>query len=101
MPWALDGGVLAWLILLVWGGSLGGVYTTALTMLGRSFKTEQLSGANAAFAMAFEIGAVSGPLLVGLGMRLWDPNGMLIVIGFAGASLVWAGLGASGAWRRI
>jgi hypothetical protein len=101
MPWALDGGVLAWLILLVWGGSLGGVYTTALTMLGRSFKTEQLSGANAAFAMAFEIGAISGPLMAGLGMYLWDPNGMLVVIGIAGASLVWAGLRASGAWRRI
>ena len=101
MPLALDGGVLAWLILLIWGGSLGGVYTTALTMLGRTFKTEELSGGNAAFAMAFEIGAISGPLLAGLGMRLWDPNGMLVVIGLSGAGIIWAGLRAGGARRPL
>lgn len=83
---------LAWIVLLVWGGTLGGVYTTALTMLGRAFETEQLSAANAAASVAFELGAISGPLLAGFAMGLWDPHGMLVVIGMAGAGLIWIAL---------
>ena len=100
MPFFVHGDVVVWLVLLAWGGSLGGVYTTALTMLGRAFQTDQLSAANAAASMAFEIGAMSGPLLAGLGMRLWDPNGLLGVVGLAGAGLVCAGLFPTGTVRR-
>jgi len=101
MPLVAREGALGWLILLIWGGSLGGVYTSAMTMLGRAFKTEQLSGASSAFNLAFEIGAVSGPLLAGLGMRIWNPHGMLVVIGAAGVGLACFGLRPFGAMRRI
>jgi hypothetical protein len=72
--------------------ALGAVYTTALTMLGRTFTTEQLTGASSAQSLAFEIGAVSGPLLAGIGMRVWNPDGMLIVIGAAGMVLAYYGI---------
>jgi hypothetical protein len=43
--------------------------------------------ASSAQSLAFEIGAVSGPFLAGIGMRAWNPDGMLIVIGAAGMIL--------------
>ena len=87
LPFVVREGALAWPVLAIWGGSLGAVYTAALTMLGRIFATEQLTGASSAQSLAFEIGAVSGPLLAGIGMRIWNPNGMLTVIGAAGVFL--------------
>ena len=87
LPFVVREGALAWPVLAIWGGSLGAVYTAALTMLGRIFATEQLTGASSAQSLAFEIGAVSGPLLAGIGMRVWNPNGMLTVIGAAGVFL--------------
>ena len=97
LPFIVDKGVLAWLILLLWGGFLGGAFTASMTMLGRAFKTEQLSGANSAFSLALEVGGLVGPLLAGVAMWIWDPHGMLVVIAAAGAALVWVTLRA--AWR--
>jgi MFS family permease len=92
IPLVVDMGALAWLILAIWGGFLGGAVTTSMTMLGRVFTTEQLSGANSAFALALEVGGLVGPLLAGLAMQIWDPHGMLVVIGVAGAGLAWVAL---------
>ncbi len=92
IPFIVDKGALAWVILLIWGGFLGGAFTASMTMLGREFKTEQLSGANSAFSLALEVGGLVGPLLAGLAMRIWDPHGMLVVIVAAGAGLAWIAL---------
>jgi MFS family permease len=92
LPLVVREGALAWPVLAMWGATLGAVYTTALTMLGRTFTTEQLTGASSAQSLAFEIGAVSGPLLAGIGMRAWNPDGMLIVIGAAGMVLAYYGI---------
>lgn len=97
VPFIVDKGVFAWLILLLWGGFLGGAFTASMTMLGRAFKTEQLSGANSAFSLALEVGGLIGPLLAGLAMWIWDPHGMLVVIGMAGVALVWVTLRSP--WR--
>ncbi len=96
LPFIVDKGILAWLILLLWGGFLGGAFTASMTMLGRAFKTEQLSGANSAFSLALEVGGLVGPLLAGLAMWFWNPHGMLVVIGVAGAGLVWVTLRSPG-----
>jgi MFS family permease len=82
----------AWLVLAVWGGFLGGVYTTGLTMLGRAFSTQQLPAAMAMSAVCFEIGALCGPLVAGAAMGIWDPHGMLVVVGVLGMFLVWMGI---------
>jgi MFS family permease len=91
LPFVVREGALAWPVLAIWGGTLGTVYTAALIMLGRTFTTEQLTGATSAQSLAFEIGAVSGPLLAGVGMRAWNPDGMLAVIGAAGMFLAYYG----------
>jgi len=86
-PFMVHDGPIAWICLLIWGGFLGGLYTTELTMLGRAFGVNELSGASTAFSMAFNIGALSGPVVAGAAMQIWNPHGMLAVIGGAGAGV--------------
>ena len=88
--------VLVWLSLMIWGGFLAGLYTTEMTMIGRSFATKELPGASTVFTMAFNFGALSGPAVAGIAMQIWDPHGMLVVIGAAGA-----GVSAVGGVGRI
>ena len=87
VPLVVHDGAVAWLSLLVWGGFLGGLYTTELTMLGRTFALDDLSGASTAFNVAFSIGALAGPIVAGVAMQIWNPHGMLVVIGVSGAAL--------------
>jgi MFS family permease len=92
LPFVIREGTLAWLAMAIWGGTLGGIYIAGLTLLGRSFTTAQLTGAASAQTIAFESGAILGPLLTGLGLHAWNPNGMLIVICAAGTVLAYLGL---------
>jgi MFS family permease len=87
LPFVVHDSLVAWLSLLIWGGFLGGLYTTEMTMIGRSFEMNELSGASAAFSMAFNIGALTGPIIAGVAIQIWDPHGMLVVIGAAGAGI--------------
>jgi MFS family permease len=87
-PFIVHDSPITWLFLLVWGGFLGGLYTTEMTMLGRRFEVDELSGASAAFSMAFSLGALFGPIVAGVAMQIWDPHGMLLVIGYAGAGVI-------------
>lgn len=87
LPFVVHDNIVAWLFLLIWGGFLGGLYTAEMTMIGRSFEMNELSGASAAFSMAFNIGALTGPIIAGVAIQIWDPHGMLVVIGAAGAGI--------------
>ena len=69
---------------------MGGLYTTELTLLGRTFTVDEPSGASRAFTMAFGIGALFGPIVAGAAMQIWNPHGMLVAIGGAGAGVVLA-----------
>lgn len=88
LPFAIKAGPAVWVLLLLWGGFGGGIYTTALTMLGRAFAKEQLPSANTAFTMVWEVGAFAGPLLAGGAMWVWNPHGMLLIGMGAGLALV-------------
>lgn len=73
--------MLLWPILLVHGGMSGGIYVLALALMGERFKGASLAGANAAFILTYEIGAMAGPPAAGV--ALWG-------IGAAGLPLVFA-----------
>jgi MFS family permease len=92
LPFALTRGFLVWPLLVIWGGFGNGIYTAALTMLGRTYSREQLPSANTTFTMCWEFGALVGPLLGGVAMALWNPHGMLVVNVLAGAALALLGL---------
>ena len=87
LPFAMQTQALAWALLFVWGGLTGGVYTIGLTLLGRRFQRGELAGASTAFVMIFEIGSLAAPPLAGAAMDLWDPQGMLLLVGLPGLAL--------------
>jgi MFS family permease len=71
----LQGSPLLWLLLFAWGGTITGMYTMALTMLGQKYTGLALASANAALIFAYNLGAMGGPPVLGQAMDLIDPNG--------------------------
>ncbi|HEY4164103.1 MAG TPA: MFS transporter [Dongiaceae bacterium] len=92
LPFTIQDDILRWPLLVVWGGLGAGVYTTALTLLGRSYHLDELPNANTAFTMTWELGALAGPIVAGFAMSFWNPHGMLAVHWLGGAALVLLGL---------
>jgi MFS family permease len=82
----LKSSVFMWPALFVWGGTITGMYTVALTMLGHRYNGLALAAANAALILAYNVGALGGTPILGQAMDLVDPNGM--VYGLSGFFLV-------------
>lgn len=74
------GTVAIWPILVVWGGTITGLYTIGLMILGRQFKGGELASANAALIMAYGFGALAGPIVLGGAMDLHDPHGFAVAL---------------------
>ena len=72
--------ILLYLSLFIWGGTLTGMYTVGLTLLGQRFQGSALISANAGFVMLYEIGALGGPPLSGYAMDLWNPHGLVVAM---------------------
>jgi MFS family permease len=75
-------------LVFVWGGFITGIYAIGLAHLGSNFKGGELASANAAFATLYAIGTMAGPGLGGVGMDLWNPQGLPVVLGLISAVLV-------------
>lgn len=99
LPWPLVMAQppLAWPLLLVWGGVLGGLYTLSMTVLGQRFRGADLAVANTAFVMMYQLGAIIGPILGGAAMTGLGPAGLPLVMALALAGF----LAAGGPLRRL
>jgi MFS family permease len=87
--------VLFCVVLVVWGGLVGGFYAIGLALLGSRFGGAELASANAAFVMFYSLGMLAGPPVVGFGLDLLTPNGFFLGIAFLIApylALVWRSL---------
>ncbi len=62
-----------WVLLVALGGLTGGCYTLALMLLGDRFRGPDLTVANTAFVMTFQLGTIVGPPVVGGAMRVVGP----------------------------
>ena len=80
-----DNAWLLWPVLIVHGGMSGGIYVLALALMGERFKGASLAGANAAFILTYEMGAMIGPPLAGVAIWAVDAPGLPLV--FAAALL--------------
>jgi MFS family permease len=92
LPFAIGSDLLRWPLLLIWGGLGAGVYTTGLTLLGRTYRPDELPSANTAFTMIWELGALAGPAIAGVAMFLWNPHGMLVIHWIGGSAVFILGL---------
>jgi len=65
--------------LFVWGGTAFGLYTLSLAVLGDRSRLAELAAANTAFVMVYELGSISGPVLVGAAMDAVGRQGLVAV----------------------
>lgn len=64
VPLAAQGPGL-WPLLVLLGGAMGALYTLSLVLVGERFRGADLTKANTAFVMTFQIGAIAGPPFTG------------------------------------
>ena len=100
LPFVIGAPALLWPALFVWGGTVVGLYTVGLTLLGQRFRPIDLAGANVAFVTIFESGSVIGPTAAGAAMDAWDPHGLPLVVGLASAAFVLVAARRHAALRR-
>ncbi len=60
-----------------------GFYTQGIALLGESYPHADLADANTVFVMVYCVGGLVGPLLGGLAMDCWRPNGLLVFLSIA------------------
>ena len=76
-PW------LVWPLLLLWGGTMYGFYTQGIALLGESYPHAELADANTVYVVVYCAGGIVGPILGGLAMDNWSPNGLLVFLSAA------------------
>ena len=65
VPQAVGVPALLWPLLVLLGGVMGGLYTLSLALIGERFRGADLTQANTAFVMTFQLGAIVGPPYAG------------------------------------
>ena len=81
IPAVIHNPMFLYAILFVVGGIILGMYAVGLTLIGERYQGADLAAANAAFITMYGLGALIGPFLGGVAMDIWDPNGLMAVMG--------------------
>jgi MFS family permease len=68
------------LVLALLSGSLAGIYTSSISLIGDKFKGRELVAANSAFAFSNCIGGMSGIFLTGAAMDIFGKSGLPNII---------------------
>lgn len=82
-PWMLNAGSIAYALIFIWGGVFVGIYTVMLTIAGSRFSAGELVGVYAVMGIAWGIGALGGPTIVGAIMEGSPRYGLPFAIGAA------------------
>ena len=91
-PFVLHAGPILWVLMFLWGGVGFGIYTLGLALMGERFSPANLAAANAAFIMMYEVGSMTGPVVVGGAIDLWARYGLPAVVAVASTLFVVFGL---------
>ena len=67
-------------LLFLWGGLAAGIYPVALSMAGERFRGADLVAINAAIIISYGLGSLIGPVLGGVAMDLWNPQGLMAML---------------------
>lgn len=84
LPIAIYRSYQAWILLFLWGGVVGAIYSISLTILGEKYPENELVSVNAAYSVMENSGGVIGALLIGLSMDVFGSDGLPYVILFTG-----------------
>lgn len=83
LPIAIYVNYQAWLLVFLWGGVVGAIYSLALTIIGERFNDEELIAANAGYTVMEGAGGTLGILLIGFCMQFLGADGLPYVIMFS------------------
>ena len=81
LVWLIEGSVLIWPMLFIWGSIAFGTYTIAMIDLGDRFSGALLLAGNSAFGVMWGIGGIIGPAVAGVAMDLMGPEGLPLTLG--------------------
>jgi len=95
LSWSFNS-VFVWPIAFIWGAVSFGIYTMALIELGERFSGSMLMAGNAAFAMVWGAGGITGPPVTGAVMDLVGVQGFPLTLGMLCLALA----AAQAIWRR-
>ncbi len=70
----------ALILLLIWGGCMGGVYATGLGFMGETFRKEDQISANTSFVLMDSLGGFVGLSIIGTSMDLMGSEGLTYTI---------------------
>jgi len=83
---------LIWPVIFVWGAACFGLYTLALVDLGARYTGSMLVAGNAAFALMWGLGGITGPSATGALMNALGVEAMPVALGLLCIALVAASL---------
>jgi MFS family permease len=85
LPLAITQGLLVTPVLFLAGGTISGIYTLGVILIGQDFRGQRLALVSTGFAMAYSAGSIVGSTPIGLAIDLFGPNALpfSIAIGFA------------------
>lgn len=72
--------LIALILLLIWGGCMGGIYATGLAYIGDVFRKEDQISANTSFILMDSIGGFAGVFIIGTCMDMIGEEGLTYII---------------------
>ena len=88
MPFAVGAGHWLYVVVFFLGGSTFAIYTLGLGLLGDGYPAAQLTAANVAFVMVYQVGSICGPTFAGTAMDLAGPEGLVGIVAAAALALL-------------
>lgn len=91
VPFSTDHAVLLAVVLFLWGGAVGGANTLAVIEAGKRAHAHQISPAMTAIALAYTVGSIVGPVLVGASQAVFPTFGLTGVVAVAAGAFLLLG----------
>ena len=88
LPFLIHGGIALWIVLVLCGAGVMGMWTISVAALGDRFRGSDLASAVTMYGICYAIGASAGPTIAGAGMNLWDPHGLMVTLAAAAGGFV-------------
>ncbi|MDX7999733.1 MFS transporter [Xenorhabdus sp. Reich] len=76
--------IFLWIDVIVMGAFGGGIYTLSLVRAGKKYSGQMLIAINALFGIVWGVGSLTGPLVTGIAMDLFDEKGFIITLSSVG-----------------
>lgn len=89
IPFAVVSPVTLWPVLFVGGGTIAGIYTLGVVLIGTDFRGQRLAVVSTGFAMAYAAGSIVGSTPVGYLIDLFGAEALpvAVAVGFLGLTV--------------